>query len=369
MRKIQIEKIEGCVAHTIDESGELKCCLAWELNSHFCELDFLECRKGLAFLTTMEADATLINWFKVLAVGGRLELTTPDSNYYAKMWLEADWDETSLQNEKSDARSAFAGLFGNQITGNPKFDNYSNAYSDVYKSAYNKKRLTFLLERAGFVDVDVRASQGWLKALATKSMEKGERQIATNYEAIRLDHKNRYQFACDQLKPDSSQNILDLACGIGYGSLMLAEATGASVTGVDIDAGAIAYAKKYYRSRNTNFVCEDARKLTLPSDFFDAIVSFETIEHIDFDVELLVKFYQLLKPGGIFICSTPNEDVMPFSKENFKFHVKHYRVAEIKALLEYIGFKIEQSFTQFDPKDGEVVEGEEGSFTIAVARK
>lgn len=61
-------------------------------------------------------------------------------------------------------------------------------------------------------------------------MMQGERQITPELSNIRLDHKNRYLFACDHLKDKNVNKIIDLACGIGYGSLMLAEATKEQVT-------------------------------------------------------------------------------------------------------------------------------------------
>lgn len=83
----------------------------------------------------------------------------------------------------------------------------------------------------------------------------------------------------------------------------------------DIDSGPIDYAKQHYSNENTTFTCDDAHNLSLQDARVDAVVSFETIEHIYFYSELLSTFFELLKPGGILIYSTPNEDVMPFSKE------------------------------------------------------
>jgi ubiquinone/menaquinone biosynthesis C-methylase UbiE len=368
MSKIYIERIEQGLVF-FEHDNQAQSCCAWQLSDCVSGVQELHCSTDFVYLTTMEADATLINWFRAMEVGGKINLTLPDSDYYARMWLDAEWNEIDLRNADSDARAAFSGLFGAQQGSNPKLDGYSTTYGKVNKSAYNAKRLTFLLERAGFVNVEVTSRNGTLTAQASKTMKVGERQISTNYDNIRLDHKNRYQFACDQLRAEKPQRILDLACGIGYGTLMLANATGANAIGVDIDEGAIQYANQYYCSDNTQFIQQDARKLTLDDAIADAIVSFETIEHVDFDVQLLCKFHTLLKPGGWLICSTPNEDVMPFSKKQFSFHVRHYRVSEITKMIEEAGFTVEKRYTQMDPVDGEVVEGDDGCFTILKCRK
>ncbi|MBL4630578.1 MAG: class I SAM-dependent methyltransferase [Paraglaciecola sp.] len=318
----------------------------------------------------METDYCLLKWFSALNVGGELVIKVPNADFYARMWLNANWSEETLRDNESDARRSFSTLWGRQSTGNPRDDNYDAQYKDVFKSAYNNKRLSFLLQRAGFVDIDVKESdEGQLIACAKKSMDKGERQVATDYKNIRDDHKNRYQFACEQLAEHKPTTILDLACGIGYGSLMLAKNTDATITGVDIDLNAIDYAKQYFSNQNTNFICADAKKHQFSDESYDAIVSFETIEHVTFDKKLLRIFNRALKAGGIFICSTPNQDVMPFDPDKFRFHIKHYKNSELIALLTETGFNNIQLFTQLDSTSGPVIAGDNGCFTIAVASK
>ena len=107
----------------------------------------------------------------------------------------------------------------------------------------------------------------------------------------------------------------------------------------------------------------------MESESFDAIVSFETIEHVTFDQELISTFYTLLKPQGVFICSTPNEDVQPFNLNDFPYHIKHYKNSELIDILKKSGFNNIELFAQTDPVNGEVVSGQNGCFTIAVASK
>jgi 2-polyprenyl-3-methyl-5-hydroxy-6-metoxy-1,4-benzoquinol methylase len=293
----------------------------------------------------------------------------PNLDFHIKQWLDANWNEASLREEKSDASYSFAGLFGWQRECNPKFDDYNRSYWDVHKPGYNLKRMRFLLERAGYVDIELEIKDDvHLVAKATKSMNNDERQIDIDINNVRADHLNRYNFAAEILKAAQQRSILDLACGIGYDSQILATKTNAQVLGVDIDQGAIDYASQHYPARQLSYECVDARKLRT-SQQYDAIVSFETIEHVEFDRELLNTFYTLLKFVGTFICSTPNEDVMPFDKEKFRFHIKHYTVAEMSTMIEKSGFKIKQVLTQKDPRSEEVEAGTDGCFTIMVCQK
>ncbi len=88
-------------------------------------------------------------------------------------------------------------------------------------------------------------------------------------------HYFRYEFAKDFIS--SGDFCGDFACGTGYGSVMLAEKS-QKVIGVDINSTVIDEIKKRYKKiGNVNFI--NANLLDIEYDsFFDAIVSFETIE-------------------------------------------------------------------------------------------
>lgn len=351
------------------ETGLCSKLVPWEMSQKISNVELLNAGSFLPYLTTMEADATLIDFYNSLTINGVIHLDLPDLNHFFGNWLNAEWNEDTLRDTKSVAQTAFSGLFGKQEGGNPLLPGYDSTYSDVHKSGYNKKRIEFLLQRVGFVDIQVKETKGRLVISARKSMNRGERQIATSYKNIRLDHQNRYQFACEYLAKRNANHILDLACGIGYGSLMLAKATRAAVTGVDIDEGAIDYANAYFSGEKVEYKCQDALKLEISDGSVAAIVSFETIEHIDFAEALLSKFNELLKMDGILIASTPNETVMPFDKRKFKYHMRHYTVEEFKNLVSEAGFSVMETYTQLDSKTGEVIAGENGCFTILVCKK
>ncbi|MGE0863299.1 MAG: methyltransferase domain-containing protein [Vicinamibacterales bacterium] len=122
-------------------------------------------------------------------------------------------------------------------------------------------------------------------------------------------HAGRYAWATQFVRP--GDRVLDAACGLGYGSAILADATLAdSVVGVDIDEDAVRYATDHYARdrRRLNF---ETRDLSTVSDWsrasFDVIVSFETLEHLTAPAKFLAECQRLLTPGGRLICSVPNE--------------------------------------------------------------
>lgn len=121
-----------------------------------------------------------------------------------------------------------------------------------------------------------------------------------------LEHIARYQFALDYLYG----RVLDLSCGAGYGTHMIAKRRKREVTeviGLDLDQEVISYAKGEYYHPKSKFEVADATDPSLVDIYgtFDCIVSFETIEHIEDEQAILDNYYKLLKPGGTLIVSTP----------------------------------------------------------------
>lgn len=358
----------GAIDVTESTTAQVTQIKPWLVSLHYQDIDKICVVDVLPYLTNMEADTALVNWFKTLKINGVLHLELPDLDVAINQWLNANWDEDSITNRLSDARQSTSAIFGVQENCNPAVEGYEASYTNVHKSGYNTQRLTFLLTRIGFVDVEVESKAGRLVAAARKSMDKSERQVAPSYSNIRQDHLNRYQFACQQLESNEYKNILDLACGIGYGSLMLSNRTNSNVLGVDIDSNAIDYANTHYAGKQVDFLCADALTINKPN-FFDAVVSFETIEHVDFDVELLTKFNSVLKTDGLLICSSPNQTVMPFDKEKFKYHIKHYTLQEITELLSDTGFKVLECYKQSDKTKGIIEFGDNGCFFVLVCKK
>lgn len=181
-----------------------------------------------------------------------------------------------------------------------------------------------------------------------------ERQYGS-LDQIRPDHVKRYKFATLRIPKDSI--VMDGACGCGYGSKILYDA-GFDVTGVDIEPEALDYAETHYAG--PEYLLSDVTKV---KGKFDALVSFETIEH-------LPKPEQLLELNISFlICSVPNQDRYPFYPQNFEKdkypHLRHYTPKELEKLLTDNGYKVREKWCQRDKK-GDIVSGTDGMFLIYV---
>jgi 2-polyprenyl-3-methyl-5-hydroxy-6-metoxy-1,4-benzoquinol methylase len=116
-------------------------------------------------------------------------------------------------------------------------------------------------------------------------------------------HLQRYEFATRFITGGA---ILDWACGVGYGSYVLATATAGTVLGADIAEDALAYAKTHYQRDNLSYAQADALQGPIRDHAFDLAVSFETIEHLPDPSRFLDNVHRSLRPGGHLLLSAPN---------------------------------------------------------------
>lgn len=159
----------------------------------------------------------------------------------------------------------------------------------------------------------------------------GERFTPECVREIWYEHYHRYAFSKNLVK---DKNVLDAACGEGYGSNLLSQYA-TKVTGLDIDANTIDHAKKRYQRKNLKFIQASCIKLPFESDSFDIVISFETLEHLEQQKEMLSEFNRILKSNGLLIISTPDKkhysDATGFVNE---YHVKELYKEEFKSLLD-----------------------------------
>lgn len=174
-------------------------------------------------------------------------------------------------------------------------------------------------------------------------------------------HVSRYLFAAPYVK---NRDILDIACGVGFGTRMLKEQGAFSVIGLDIEPSAMTEIVRT-RSSGITFAAANATKIPLPSGCVDVIVSFETIEHIADYMGILREFCRTLRDDGVLLLSTPNAKVTNPTNgiPRNPFHVKEFDPQELKDILrqhfssvEFYGQRIrsripESSVTEGVPAD------------------
>jgi SAM-dependent methyltransferase len=138
-------------------------------------------------------------------------------------------------------------------------------------------------------------------------------------------HRAAYACAIEQARSGPGQRILDLGCGTGYGTVMLADANldVFAIDRISPDEGA--------RHDNVRYVRADAAAIPMIADAFDVVVSFQVIEHLEEPTAYLKAIAYMTRPGGVALISTPN--ILQSDKEN-PFHVHEYEADELTRLLK-----------------------------------
>ncbi len=112
----------------------------------------------------------------------------------------------------------------------------------------------------------------------------------------------------------------------------------------------------YYSSDFENeFIADynyDITAIASESDFYDLIICYHVLEHIEDDIKAMSELYRVLKPNGICFIQTPfkvgdiYEDSSITSKEARKIafgqddHVRVYSIIGLQNRLESVGFKV-----------------------------
>jgi len=125
-------------------------------------------------------------------------------------------------------------------------------------------------------------------------------------------------------------SVVDLACGEGYGSDVLA-GTAAEVVGIDANPEAHEHARARYGRPNLRFERDLVENVTGP---FDAVVFLQTIEHIE-DVPALLG--RIAAAAPLAFISTPNRLTLAppgAAKSANPWHLREYTIAEYREVLE-----------------------------------
>jgi SAM-dependent methyltransferase len=100
--------------------------------------------------------------------------------------------------------------------------------------------------------------------------------------------------------------------------------------GLGINNGIMAETRKR-RSNVTQILFDDMTHSLLPDNSFDYVIAIEVLEHVEQDARFVEEVYRVLKPGGVFLMSTPNGD---FVKNTNPDHKRHYTRKQLHSLLQ-----------------------------------
>jgi ubiquinone/menaquinone biosynthesis C-methylase UbiE len=152
----------------------------------------------------------------------------------------------------------------------------------------------------------------------------GERYVPELRGQIYYEHFHRYAMVLDLAR---DKDVLDIACGEGYGTAALALVARTAV-GVDLDPESVRHASARYMAMNVGFRAGDCTQIPAADASFDLAVSFETIEHLSEQEQMLGELKRVLRPHGLLVISSPNKLVYsdgrsvqnPFHQRELYFH-------------------------------------------------
>ncbi len=159
----------------------------------------------------------------------------------------------------------------------------------------------------------------------------------------------RLKYALESLK-DVKGKVLDVACGVGdFSEAIKYYRPDLEFFGIDISKKAVGIAQK--RVLKAKFSVADAQKMPFKDNFFDAVLCFDLIEHVEFPQKVVSEIHRVLKPKGIFHSHVPIEKNLLSlegiltqlgwkGKEVYGGHPHHFTLKEVKEMLEGGGFKI-----------------------------
>ena len=206
------------------------------------------------------------------------------------------------------------------------------------------------LRREYFLEFNIRCDDKDLVDLSERdfSLNSGERQTAQTLAGIRKDHLLRYELAANFLEKEFNQNKTygaDIFCGNGYGSYVVAsKLKNTKILSIDASKEAIELANNYYKIENRIKFINKFFPFELEKDKYDYAISFESIEHIQDDIQFIETIISAIKNNGYWFLSTPNEEKMSLKKNNNKFHFRHYTNKMVNGIFKKYNLKMIEQY-------------------------
>lgn len=122
-------------------------------------------------------------------------------------------------------------------------------------------------------------------------------------------HQNKIDSVCDVINSIDFSNCLDVGCASGHMFSEIAKRfPKAKYFGIDVYENAIEYAKKNYPK--IEFKTASADNLPFRDNFFNLVIFYETIEHVENPIACLKEIKRVLKKGGILILAMDSGSIL-----------------------------------------------------------
>jgi len=137
-----------------------------------------------------------------------------------------------------------------------------------------------------------------------------------------------------KVKIKKGMRILEIGPGFGGFYKYLQDVKGVDYLGLDLDPEIVKFTNNYFHTNDFKF--QQFETLNDKSGF-DLIVAFEVLEHVENPTGVIDKVHQLLRPGGVFVGTTP----YPFTKNiiSDQTHISVLHPENWRRIFQLCGFK------------------------------
>lgn len=150
--------------------------------------------------------------------------------------------------------------------------------------------------------------------------------------------EGRYKLAFNWI-PNGLTNLLDAGCAWGYGTRFFREKS-KNVYGLDPTQEFIKFANQKYP--DVSFVASNLEETPFATDFFDAVILCDTLEHVKDEIACLNEIFRILKPGGIVVITTPHKGLFGFMDPGNSIRWMEYFMKKNLSFLYALAYRVKK---------------------------
>lgn len=171
------------------------------------------------------------------------------------------------------------------------------------------------------------------------------KNILNTKPSIKLEGRERFSVSFVDDSDINKKKILDIGCGYGWCELAMRKKGAREQFGLELTEKDLATAKKNIKDKNIHYLEGSAIRIPFEKSAFDTVLAWEVIEHIPKDTEekMFSEVHRVLKKGGSFYLSTPNNTFFSTLLDPAWWLIghRHYRVEKLIKFASYHGLLVE----------------------------
>ena len=146
-----------------------------------------------------------------------------------------------------------------------------------------------------------------------------------------IDAKHRFAYALVEEYASSTDRLLEVGFGEGYGAEIVAPWV-AEYVGIEVDRESVTHAEEKYGRASVSFVYYDGLSLPFDDGSFDLVIAFQVLEHVPDPEAFLRGARRVARPGAPVLIVTPNRNYRVRDGERpwNRYHVREFNPEELE---------------------------------------